>query len=65
MSHGVVVHCCFAFAMLSLKRWGRVVSGGGVCCTSPGENRFSAQNGNPQIKGKLPAETFFSDRTDI
>lgn len=46
MSHCVVIHCCFALAMLS-------------CSTSPGEKRFSALNGNPQIKRKLPAGAFF------
>lgn len=56
MSHSVVRQCCFALAVLSLMRVG---DGSGGCSTSPGEKRFSAQDGNPQIKGKLPAGAFF------
>lgn len=59
MSHSVVIHCCFALAMLSLMRVGDGGEGGAGCRTSPSEKRFSAQNGNPQIKGKLPAGAFF------
>lgn len=62
MSHSGVMRCYFAFCHAKFHAdWGGGSGGGGgeFCCTSASEKRFAAQNGNPQIKRKLPAGAFF------